>query len=115
MSVNTSLSAGSRPSVALPAGCTFRAIAGLYSCLRRMPAAAAFDGSAVQRIDRAGMRLLLAFIRERRSAHAAVSWSSASPAQQEAVRALGLMTAMKIPAAADRAILAIARYRSTLT
>jgi ABC-type transporter Mla MlaB component len=52
----------------------------LYSCLHRMPESAAPDGSAVQRIDRAGVQLLLAFIRERRAIHAGVSWKGVSPA-----------------------------------
>jgi ABC-type transporter Mla MlaB component len=85
--------------VALPADCTIRAIAGLHACLRRMPEGAAFDGSAVQRIDRAGMQLLLAFIRERRAARAAVTWSGVLPALLAAARSLGLTTAMKLPAA----------------
>jgi phospholipid transport system transporter-binding protein len=97
-STHTSWPPSSVASVALPADCTIRAIAGLYSCLRRMPAAAALDGTAVQRIDMAGVQLLLAFIRERRAAHAAVSWKGVSPALLEAARAFGLTTAMKLPA-----------------
>ena len=98
-SMDTSWPSGSVASVVLPSDCTIRAIGGLHSCLRRMPELAAFDGSAVQRIDRAGMQLLLAFIRERRAACAAVTWSGASPALLAAARALGLTTAMKLPAA----------------
>lgn len=78
-SIHTSWPAGPVASVPLPADCRIRALAGLRSCLRRMPEWAAFDGFAVQRIDRAGIQLLLAFIRERRAARVVVTWSGVSP------------------------------------
>jgi phospholipid transport system transporter-binding protein len=96
-SMHTPRSANAVPSMALPADCTIRAIGALHSCLRRVSAAAVLDGSAVQRIDKAGVQLLVAFIRERRAAHTAVGWSAASPALLEAARSLGLTKAMKIP------------------
>jgi ABC-type transporter Mla MlaB component len=83
--------------VVLPVNCTLREIAALHDCLRSVSQADALDGSAVQRIDSAGMRLLVAFIRERRAAGCAIGWRAASSALTGAVVLLGLATAINLP------------------
>ena len=85
--------------VVLPARCTINEIAALQDCLRAASVAATLDGSAVQRIDTAGLRLLMAFGRERRAAHGQIQWRGASAVLSRAVIALGVANALNLPTA----------------
>lgn len=85
--------------VLLPVNCTIGEIGGLHDCLRSAPLGALLDGSAVRRIDSAGVRLLVAHIRERRAARGSVQWKAASAALSDAVAMLGMATAVSLPAA----------------
>ncbi len=57
------------------------------------------DGSAVRRIDSAGVKLLVAFIRERRVSHGQIRWRGASAVLNEVVTGLGVANAVNLPAA----------------
>ena len=83
----------------LPPRCTINEIAALQDCLRAASVAATLDGSAVQRIDAAGVKLLIAFMRERRAAHGQIQWRGASAALSHAVIALGVANALNLPTA----------------
>jgi phospholipid transport system transporter-binding protein len=85
--------------VVLPPRCTINEIAALQDCLRGASVAVTLDGSAVQRIDTAGVKLLIAFIRERRAAHGQIQWRGASAVLIHAVIALGVANALHLPAA----------------
>jgi phospholipid transport system transporter-binding protein len=85
--------------VVLPARCTINEIAVLQDCLRAASVAATLDGSAVQRIDAAGVKLLMAFMRERRAAHGQIHWRGASAVLSHAVIALGVANALNLPTA----------------
>jgi phospholipid transport system transporter-binding protein len=54
------------------------------------PRPVALDVSALQRIDTAGLQLLAAFVRDRRTAGRAVAWHGRSPALEAAAGLLGL-------------------------
>ena len=83
--------------VVLPARCTINEIAALQDCLRAASVAARLDGSAVQRIDTAGLRLLMAFSRECRAAHGQIQWHGASAVLSHAVITLGVANALNMP------------------
>jgi phospholipid transport system transporter-binding protein len=85
--------------VVLPPRCTINEIAALQDCLRTASVVATLDGSAVQRIDAAGAKLLIAFMRERRAAHGQIQWRGASAALSHAVIALGVANALNLPTA----------------
>jgi anti-anti-sigma regulatory factor len=85
--------------IVLPPSCTIREIAVLQECLRGAPLGAALDGSAVRRIDSAGVKLLMAFIRERRVSHGEIRWRGASAVLSDAVIGLGVANAVNLPAA----------------
>lgn len=61
------------------------------------------DISAVQRIDTAGMQVIVTFIRERDSQGRPVQWRGEAPAVTAAARLLGLTSVLKLPAAAQAA------------
>ena len=84
----------------LPPRCTINEIAAMQDCLRATSVAVTLDGSAVQRIDAAGVKLLIAFIRERRAAHGQIQWRGASALLIHAVIALGVANALNLPTAA---------------
>jgi len=98
-SVRTPSPATDGVAVVLPPRCTINEIAALQDCLRAASVAATLDGSAVQRIDAAGAKLLIAFIRERRAAHGQIQWRGASAALSHAVIALGVANALNLPTA----------------
>jgi phospholipid transport system transporter-binding protein len=81
----------------LPANCTIRDIGILHDCLRSAPPDSLLDGSAVQRIDTAGLQLLVAFSQERRMANLPVALQSASAAISDAASLMGLMSALNLP------------------
>lgn len=60
---------------------------------------AQLDGSAVEKIDSAGIRLLLQFFRERRAAGTTVSWRSVSAVLRDALASVELAVAVNLPAA----------------
>jgi ABC-type transporter Mla MlaB component len=55
------------------------------------------DVSALQRIDTAGLQLLAAFVRDRRTAGHAVTWRGRAPALEAAAGLLGLHTMLELP------------------
>ena len=83
--------------VALPADCTRSGIGALHDQLRAAGRHDALDGSAVQRIDAAGLRLLLAFMNERRAAGSVIVWRGTSRVLSNAAQELGLTAAMRLP------------------
>jgi len=85
--------------VLLPADCTLREIGALHQCLRGAAHELPLDGSAVRRIDTAGVQLLVAFMRERKAANRAVRWQAASSALSQTVLSLGLSAALNLPVA----------------
>jgi ABC-type transporter Mla MlaB component len=98
-SVNTPATGTADVAVVLPPCCTINEISALQDCLRAASVAVTVDGSAVQRIDTAGVKLLIAFIRERRAAHGQIQWRGASAALIHAVIALGVANALNLPTA----------------
>ena len=81
----------------LPANCTIRDIGVLHECLRSAPLGSHLDGSAVQRIDTAGLQVLVAFLHERRSASLPVEWQSVSAALSDAASLVGAMSVLQLP------------------
>jgi len=55
------------------------------------------DGTAVDRVDTAGLQLLAAFVRDVRAEQRAVEWVGCSDALRKAATALGLETALCLP------------------
>jgi ABC-type transporter Mla MlaB component len=55
------------------------------------------DVSAVQRIDTAGLQLLAAFVRDRRTAGRAVAWRGRASALETAADLLGLRAMLELP------------------
>jgi phospholipid transport system transporter-binding protein len=58
------------------------------------------DGSAVERVDTAGLQLLLAFVQHQATQGRKVSWTSASDALDRAAARLGLAASLHLPGAA---------------
>ena len=88
----------------LQADCTLRQAAALQSSLRAFdagPHGAVLDGSAVQRIDTAGLQLLVAFARREAGAGRALSWAAASAVLRDAGARLGLAGVLALPAVED--------------
>jgi len=86
-----------RSSVALPADCTIHGIGVLHERLRTAGRGDSLDGSTVQRIDAAGLRLLVAFMHERRAAGSTIAWRGISAVLSDAARKLGLVEAIRLP------------------
>jgi ABC-type transporter Mla MlaB component len=55
------------------------------------------DGTAVDRVDTAGLQLLAAFVRDMRAEQRAVEWVGCSDALRKAATALGLDAALCLP------------------
>jgi ABC-type transporter Mla MlaB component len=89
--------ASGRCLVVLPKHCTLAQIGVLHDILRSACRNDDLDGSDVERVDSAGLRLLVAFIRERRAAGGSVGWRGASAVLHKAVSALGLTAAVNLP------------------
>jgi ABC-type transporter Mla MlaB component len=60
------------------------------------------DVSALQRIDTAGVQLLAAFVRDRRTAGRAVAWGGRAAALETAAELLGLHHMLELPGEAGR-------------
>jgi ABC-type transporter Mla MlaB component len=60
------------------------------------------DVSALQRIDTAGLQLLAAFVRDRRTAGRAVAWRGRASALETAAGLLGLHDMLELPREAGR-------------
>ena len=96
--------AQSRPrevgSLILAADCTVAEVDALKSALTRHLAESGpitLDVSALQRIDTAGLQLLAAFVRDRRTARRAVAWRGRAPSLEAAARLLGLHQMLELP------------------
>jgi ABC-type transporter Mla MlaB component len=89
---------GAGHAVALPADCTRNGIGALHDQLRAAGRHDVLDGSEVKRIDAAGLRLLLAFMNERRAAGSVIAWRGTSGVLSKAAQKLGLTAAMHLPA-----------------
>ncbi len=86
-----------RCAIALPADCTIGGIGVMHQTLRTAGRGDSLDGSTVQRIDAAGLRLLVAFMRERRAAGRTIVWRGISSVLSEAARQVGLAEAIRLP------------------
>jgi phospholipid transport system transporter-binding protein len=60
------------------------------------------DVSALQRIDTAGLQLLAAFVRDRRTAGRVIAWRGRASALDAAAGLLGLRDMLELPGGADR-------------
>jgi ABC-type transporter Mla MlaB component len=92
-------------SLTLAAECTVAQADSLRSQLARRldeSGAVTVDVSAVQRIDTAGLQLLAAFVRDRRTAGRAVEWRGRASALDAAAGLLGLRDMLELPAEAGR-------------
>jgi ABC-type transporter Mla MlaB component len=91
--------------LALAAECTVAEADALKGELARRldeSAPVTLDVSALQRIDTAGLQLLAAFIRDRRTAGRAVAWRGRAPALEAAAGLLGLTNMLELPGEAGR-------------
>jgi len=86
-----------RSAIALPADCTIGAIGVLHERLRTAGRGDSLDGSTVQRIDTAGLKLLVAFMHERRAAGSTIAWRGISRVLSEAAQKVGLVEAIRLP------------------
>jgi phospholipid transport system transporter-binding protein len=87
-------------SLRLAAECTVAEADGLKAKLGRLLQATApvtVDVSALQRIDTAGLQLLAAFVRDRRTAGRAVAWRGRASALETAAGLLGLRDMLELP------------------
>lgn len=92
-------------SLVLEAECTVAVADTLKSQLARRldePEPVTVDVSAVQRIDTAGLQLLAAFVRDRRTAGRAVQWRGRASALETAAGVLGLHHMLELPGEASR-------------
>lgn len=92
-------------SLTLTAECTVAEAEALKSELARRlddSAPVTVDVSALQRIDTAGLQLLAAFVRDRRTAGRAVTWRGRASALEAAAGLLGLRDMLELPREADR-------------
>lgn len=64
--------------------------------------AVVLDVSALQRIDTAGLQLLAAFVRDRRTAGYRVEWRGRAPALESAAGLLGLRRMLDLPGEGGR-------------
>jgi ABC-type transporter Mla MlaB component len=87
-------------SLLLATECTVAEADALKSELGRRvqrPDPVTLDVSAVQRIDTAGLQLLAAFVRDRRTAGRAVAWRGRASALETAAGLLGLRDMLELP------------------
>ncbi|MFZ0498434.1 MAG: STAS domain-containing protein, partial [Steroidobacteraceae bacterium] len=66
------------------------------------PEPVTLDVTALQRIDTAGLQLLVAFVRDRRTAGRAVAWHGRASALETAAGLLGLHDMLELPGEAAR-------------
>jgi ABC-type transporter Mla MlaB component len=89
----------------LAADCTVAEVDALKSALTRRlneSAPVTLDVSALQRIDTAGLQLLAAFVRDRRTAGRAIAWRGRASALEAAAGLLGLHHMLELPGEAGR-------------
>jgi phospholipid transport system transporter-binding protein len=85
----------------LDASCTLREIADLqFSLVVATGDPVVVDGSAVERIDTAGLQLLVALAHRQRQAGGRLEWKAVSPELVKCGARLGLIEALGLPAAA---------------
>ncbi len=92
-------------SLILTAECTVAEAEALKSELARRleePQPVTVDVSALRRIDTAGLQLLAAFVRDRRTAGRAVAWRGRAAALDSAAGLLGLYDMLELPREAGR-------------
>jgi ABC-type transporter Mla MlaB component len=92
-------------SLRLAAECAVAEADALKSELARRlqePQPVTLDVSALQRIDTAGLQLLAAFVRDRRTAGRAVAWRGRAPALETAAGLLGLRDMLELQGEAAR-------------
>jgi ABC-type transporter Mla MlaB component len=92
-------------SLTLAAECTVAEADALKSQLARRldePGTVTMDVTALQRIDTAGLQLLAAFVRDRRTAGRTVLWRGHAAALQAAAGLLGLNSMLELPGEAGR-------------
>jgi phospholipid transport system transporter-binding protein len=93
------------PAVALPAECTAAEAASLKAALvRRLeePRPVSLEVGSLQRIDTAGLQLLAAFVRDRRTTGRRVEWRGRAPALDAAAGLLGLRSMLELPGEGGR-------------
>jgi phospholipid transport system transporter-binding protein len=86
-------------SLTLAAECTVAQADSLKAGLIRLlgdPRAVILDVSALQRIDTAGLQLLAAFVRDRRTAGHRIEWRGRAPALESAAGFLGLRSMLEL-------------------
>lgn len=89
----------------LGAECTVAEADGLQAELARRldePGGVTVDVSALTRIDTAGLQLLAAFVRDRRTSGRAVEWRGRAAALDTAARLLGLGDMLELPGEVGR-------------
>jgi len=92
-------------SLILACDCTVAEAATLKTQLARRLGesdAVTVDVSALQRIDTAGLQLLAAFVRDRRTAGRAITWRGRAAALEAAAGLLGLHDMLELPREAGR-------------
>lgn len=94
-----------RGSLILAAECTVAEADALKSELARRldePETVTVDVTALQRIDTAGLQLLAAFVRDRRTAGRTIAWRGRAAALEAAAGLLGLERMLELPGEAGR-------------
>ena len=88
--------------IALPANCSIRDAAQLKATLLELlpQATVTIDAGALERIDTAGVQLLVAFTRDRAAKGFGTEWRGANATLHDAVHALGLAGHCGLPATA---------------
>jgi anti-anti-sigma regulatory factor len=87
----------------LDASCTLRESADLqFSLVAAGGDPVVVDGSGVERVDTAGLQLLVALARRQRQAGRRLEWKAASPELRKCGERLGLVEALGLSAAGDR-------------
>ncbi|MGH8318971.1 MAG: STAS domain-containing protein [Steroidobacteraceae bacterium] len=100
----TAAAAGSA-ALALAAECTAAEADSLKTALVRLleePRSVTLKVGSLQRIDTAGLQLLAAFVRDRRTAGRRVEWRGRAPALNAAAGLLGLHSTLELPGEGGR-------------
>lgn len=88
-------------SLVLESACTLRESADLHFALLAVSAGAEpcyIDGSAVERVDTAGLQMLAALFCQRAAAGRSTGWTAASPELVRCATRLGLEQVLHLPA-----------------
>jgi ABC-type transporter Mla MlaB component len=87
--------------LALAAECMVRDASSLKDSLAALldePHPITLDITALQRIDTAGLQVIMAFVRERAGHGRSVEWNGTAPALTSAAQLLGLTSLLRLPA-----------------